>query len=79
MKGIVAFESKGVHAFCWTKINFNKNETESKIENPSHTFGDTSSSSNNYHKLKVKLWWVRTHRRGKSAFFVTFILFEKNC
>ena len=37
--------------------NFNKNETESKLENPTHTFRETNLSFSSYknRKLKVKL------------------------
>ena len=44
-------------------INFNKNETESKIENPTSSFKVT-----NLRKLKVKLWWVGACKRKMRAF-----------
>ena len=34
--------SQSVYAFCWTKINFNKNETESEMENPAYSLGETN-------------------------------------
>ena len=39
LKGIISFESQRIHAFCWAKT---KNETESKIENPTYTSRETS-------------------------------------
>ena len=57
-------------------LNFNKNETELKMENPTHTLERRTLRFSSYEnrKLKVKLWWVRAHKQ--SAFFVTFILSE---
>ena len=52
--------------------NFNKNETESKMENPTHSFRETRPSSYKNRKLKVKLWWVGACKRRKRAFFVPF-------
>ena len=59
-------------------VNFNKNETESKMENPTHGFRETNLVLSSYknHKLKVKLWWVGARKRKKRAFFVRFILSE---
>ena len=38
-QGIITFYSQRVYAFMLNKnINFNKNETESKMENPTHSF-----------------------------------------
>ena len=39
LKGIISFESQRIHAFYWAKT---KNETESKIENPTYTPRETS-------------------------------------
>ena len=42
-------------------INFNKNEIESKMENPTHSFREMSLmyfNSYNNRKLKVKLWCI---------------------
>ena len=61
-------------------INFNKNETESKIENPHKTSERRalSFSSNKNLKLKVKLWWIGARERKKRAFFVPFILSKRH-
>ena len=69
---------KGSRCFLLNKyMNFDKNETESKIENPPHTFRDTNLVLNSLYKspkLKVKLWWLGvSSRKKKSAFLVTFI------
>ena len=70
--------------FLNKNINFNKNEAESKTENPTvleRRILWFSSYMN--HKLKVKLWWVAACERKKRAFFVPFVLSEgnffKNC
>ena len=55
-------------------INFNKNDGESKMENPTQFWRDEPCAS----KLKVKFWWVVARERKKRAFFVTFILSEGN-
>ena len=59
-------------------INFNKNETESKMKNPTHNFKTRTLCFSSYknHKLKVKLWWVGARTRKKRAFFVPFTLCE---
>ena len=60
------------------KINFIKNETESKIENITHSFRAMCFSSYKNGESKVKLWWNRARKRKESTFFVTLILFEWN-
>ena len=65
LKGVMTFQSQGVHPFCWTKIKkINKNRTESKMENP-HTNC----------KLKV-MWRVEAREKKKRAIFVPFTLSE---
>ena len=61
-------------------IDFNKNETELKMENPAHSFRETTISFSSYKngKLKVELWWVGAPERKKRAFFVSFILSKGN-
>ena len=81
LKGVMTFEGQIVHAFCWTKnINFNKKETESKMEKSTHIFGWRTLYFSSYknRKLKVKLWWVRACERKNRAIFVPFILSEGN-
>ena len=80
LKGILTIWSQKGPGFLLNKnINFNKNETESKIENPLPTVLDRQTlcfSSYKIHELKVKLWCVQARERKKSAFFVRFILSE---
>ena len=61
-------------------INFVKNEMESKMENPTHNFGEANLAIYSYKncKLKVKLWWIGARKRKKRTFFVTFVLSEVN-
>ena len=63
------------------KNNKNKNNTESRIENSSHTSREMNLvcfSSYKNHELKVKMWQVEAPEWEKTAFFVTFILSEGN-
>ena len=66
--------------FAEKNINFNKNETESKMENPTHSFRETNLCFSSYKncKLKVKLWWVGVRERKNRVFFVPFILSKGN-
>ena len=76
----VLMSCQRVHAFCWTKINFHKNKTKSKIKNP-HTISERRNlcfSSYKNCKLKIKLWWVGAREKKKRAFFVQFIFSEGN-
>ena len=59
-------------------INFNKNETESKLKIP-HTVTERRTLQIKNCKLKVTLWWVGGRERKKSAFLVTFILCKGDC
>ena len=53
-------------------INFTKNGKElAEMENPLHSFRESSSSYRN-RKLKVKPWWVEACERKKRGFFVPF-------
>ena len=60
-----------VHVFVEKKIyKVNKNETESKMENPTHTFRARWTMCSNSYKncnLKVKLWWVGARERKNSV------------
>ena len=69
--------------FVEQKHEFNKNETESKMENSTNSFRVLERhtlyfSSYRNRKLKVKLWWVLTRERKGRAFFVPFILSKGN-
>ena len=59
-------------------INFNKNGSESKLENPIQSFRETILSFSSYKvcELEVRLRWVVTRERRKRAFFVSLILPE---
>ena len=75
---IMTLKSKSQCILLNKNINFNKNKTESNMENPTHSFRETCFSSYKNCKLKVKLWWVGARERKKRAFFVSFILSEEN-
>ena len=58
-------------------IILNKNETESKMENPAHSFREINLvSSYKNHKLKYKTVMSWSSQIKKKPFFVQFILFE---
>ena len=63
--------SKSSCIFLNKNITFNKNETESKMQNSTHGFRETSFTSCKNRKLKVKLWSVGACKRKKRAFFCT--------
>ena len=63
-------KSKSLCFLLNKNINFNKNETESKMKNP-HTLLERWVWCFRLYKnreLKVKLWWVGARKRRKSAF-----------
>ena len=45
LKGIMTFEVKESMLIVEQNINFNKNETESKMENPTHSFREMKLSA----------------------------------
>ena len=57
-------------------INFNKNETESKMENLTESCRETKLVVQfiQESQIRVKLWWVGARERKKRAFFVPLIL-----
>ena len=61
-------------------INFNKNEAESKTENPKHSFRETNFVLQfiwaSYIKSRIVMSW--SSRKKKTAFFVPFIFSEGN-
>ena len=60
-------------------INFNKNETESKMENPTHSFRETNFVLQLIQESQIKSKTdelVGARERKKRAFFVPFILSE---
>ena len=50
----MTFYSQRVHAFCLTKMNCNKNETEPKMEHPTHVFREMSLMFQLIQKLGIK-------------------------
>ena len=54
-------------------INFNKNETESKMGNPTEVL-KRQTLCFTCRKLKLKLWWVGARERKNWVFFVRLIL-----
>ena len=65
--------------FVEQKINFIKNETESKMENSTHCSLERRTlclSSFKNRKLKVNLSRVGAHKRKKGTFYEPFILSE---
>ena len=78
LKGFTTFQSPCI--LLNKNKSFNKNETESKMENPTHSFTETNLYFSAYknRKLNVKLWWVGARERKKRAFFLPCILAEGN-
>ena len=68
-------KSKSPYVLLYKNYTFSKNETEPKMENP-RTFFERQTSKNS--ELKVKLWWVGSRERKKSAFCEKFILSERH-
>ena len=66
-----ALKSKSPCILLNKNINFNKNETESKMENPTHGLERQTLCFSSYknRKLKVKLWWVGTRKRKKDFLY----------
>ena len=59
-------------------INFNENETESKIPLTVLERWTMCFSSYKNWELKAILWWAGAQERKMGAFFVTFVFNEKN-
>ena len=66
------FKSKDPWFLLNKKLNFNKNEMESKIEDTTHGFREGFSSCKNY-ELKVKLWRVGARKKIVHFFNVCFV------
>ena len=63
------------------KINFNKNETESNTENPTHIIERRNLCFSSYknRKLKVKPWWEKkSSRKKKEGIFCTVYFVRRN-
>ena len=73
-------KSKSSYFFLKKNINFNKNEAESKMENPHKVLERRTLCFNSYKncKLKVRLWWAVTPKRKKRTFFEPLIFSEWN-
>ena len=74
----VPLKSKSPRILSNNIINFNKNETESKIPHTVLKRQILCFSSYKNCKLKVKLWWVGARERKKRIFFAWFILSADN-
>ena len=85
-RNYVVLKSKSSCILLNKNININKNETESKIENPTHSFRETKLGFSSYknRKLKVKLQWVRAREKKESILsrlfcpkeiFLTFVIY----
>ena len=69
-----ALKSKNPCILLNKNINFNKNETELKMENLTVSQRQTLCFSLYENcKLKVKLWWVGACERKRRAFFALFL------
>ena len=79
LKGIMTSSSQRVHEFVEKNTKFNKNKTESKMENSTHNSKRPSLSFSSYknRKLIVKLWWVGAHKRKKSIFCTVYFVRRK--
>ena len=65
------FKSKSPCIMLNKNINFNKNKTESRMENPTHRVLERRTlCSYKNRRSKVKLWWVGARERKKRTFFV---------
>ena len=60
-------------------INSNKNETELKMQNPTHTLRETNLLLPliKNRELKIKLWWAGARERKKGAFFCNVYFVQK--
>ena len=76
----MTFSSQRIHALRWKKKRFkqniNESKTESKMENPTHSFTETNLRQES--QIKSKNGIVGARERKKRPFFVPFILFERN-
>ena len=76
------FKSKSPCIMLNKNINFNKNKTESRMENPTHRVLERRTlCSYKNRRSKVKLWWVGARERKKRTFFVhlqVYLYISKN-
>ena len=72
-------ESKSLCFLLNKSINLNRNKTESKMENPTHTFRETILVLQLIQESRIKSETVMSwKKRKKIAFFVIIILSEGN-
>ena len=75
----------GILAFSFfllnKNINFNKNETESKIENPTHSFRETNLVLQLIEESQIKSKTIMSwsSQKKKESIFAQFILSEEKC
>ena len=75
--------SKSLSILLNKNINFNKNKTELKMENPTHTFRETNLVLQFIKYLQIKSksvmsWSSRKKKQGINVYFVPFILSEEH-
>ena len=73
------FKSKSSYILLNKNINFNKNETESKMEILHAVFERRTFCISPYKNdnLKVKLWWVGACKRKKGIFGTIYFVWRK--
>ena len=67
-------KSKGPCILLNKNVNFNKNKTESKMQNPTHSFKKTNRLLQLIHKLNE----LELAKEKREHFFVPFILSKEN-
>ena len=70
-RNYVVLKSNSPHILLNKDINFNRNKTGLKMENPTHSSRDELWECKNC-KIKIKLWWVGLCKRKNRTF--TFYL-----
>ena len=71
-KKLWRFEIKGPILFFWTEWNFNKNETESKMENS--TLKETNLTLKNHESIIIS-WNLRKRLFCSKEIFVAFVFY----
>ena len=72
----IVLKSKRPRILLNENITFNKNETESKIENPTHSFREANLQLIQESQIKSKTAISWSSRKKKEDILVSFILFE---
>ena len=72
-KELWRFKIKAISFLLNKNVNFNKNETESSMENPTQSFREMSKVLQHC-EFKVKLWWVRAREKRESILCNAYFL-----